>query len=116
MNWWNPLNMAIGFISTYGITLLLHHWPPHMSFPADWMVMSGGSFVFDFAMNGPGDWFAWGCLLAFIVATIWWLWGSGKRKRASKAIGEKARLIRAALVRTMRERQRRRPVLSPQPI
>jgi hypothetical protein len=51
-----------------------------------------------------------------IAFAIWW-WRRWRRKlrKLAGAIGEKARQRRAALVRTMRQRSRPRPVLRPVP-
>ena len=63
----------------------------------------------------PPDWpwAAWFAFLAAVNAIIWWR-RRRKKRRALAAIGAKALAIRAAMVATMRERAKPRPVLKPQ--
>jgi hypothetical protein len=57
-----------------------------------------------------------GAVSAAVAILVWW-WRRHRDKfrRLAGAIGEKARQRRAALVRTMRQRSRPRPVLRPVP-
>jgi O-antigen/teichoic acid export membrane protein len=56
-------------------------------------------------------------LVAAANAWTWWYWWRRrkKRRRALALLGGKARALRDALVRRMRERTQPRPVLSPVP-
>jgi hypothetical protein len=49
-----------------------------------------------------------------IAAVLWWL-SRRRRKRAPKLAGAKSRALLAAVVRTMRERSKPRPVFRPVP-
>ena len=50
-----------------------------------------------------------------LVAAVFWWWRRKKRRSVTVLLGEKSRLLRAALVRRMRESARPRPVLRPVP-
>lgn len=74
----------------------------------DWRHMWLGAAVFGMAVGlfqPPRDiWWFWGNFAALIVLLAIWFWNSTRRKRATQALGNKARAIRARLTRTMRER------------
>lgn len=53
-------------------------------------------------------------LASAILAVLWWWWRR-KRRRLLSLLTGKYRYIRDAMVRTMRERARHRPVLRPVP-
>jgi hypothetical protein len=58
---------------------------------------------------------AWGSITGMALTVLFLWWDSGIRKRASKAIGGKARKVRAIMVRTLRQRRIHRPSLIPEP-
>ena len=66
------------------------------------------------AIGGEWGWTALFAAYAVILAGLWW-WHRRKRRHVPKLIGEKARAIRASLVKTMRERAKPRHVLRPVP-
>jgi hypothetical protein len=114
------LNAILAVITVLVSAAFIWKVPPAWPYSKTVALGGGGALVFDLATSPfYHDWWdGWiqGVAATVAVALAFWFWRSGKRKRATKAIGDKSRRIRAALVRTMRERARRRPQLAPQPI
>lgn len=84
-------------------------WP----FVKDWAVIAAGTALGATVIRHfwLADAAAASCLIAL---AIWW-WRSPRRRRASKMIGEKARKLREAMLRKMRELARPRQVWRPLP-
>jgi hypothetical protein len=103
-------------LGAYGWHLVdrcLLHWLRNRFF-ADWL----GIAAFDAAFGlMTRQWLYAACSGASFAAALvarWW-WRRKDRKRAGRAFGYKGRALLAALVASLRESLRPRPVLKPQP-
>lgn len=103
---WPPLGAALwcGTCRTLGL---------RMTFYGGWVSIAA---VVMFCALFAGQWLWAGVAAAdaLIAAILWWL-SRRRKRRAPKLAGAKSKAILAAVVRTMRERSRPRPVFRPQP-
>jgi hypothetical protein len=96
---------------------LVYRWllPRHRSpFFADWLGIAAAGAGLSLADR---QWLYAACSgVSFAVALVirWW-WRRKDRKRATKTLGAKSWALLAALVASLRESLRPRPVLRPQP-
>jgi membrane protein implicated in regulation of membrane protease activity len=111
----DPVQIVTGLASPPAVGYLL--WrvlPARASFYWMWSAAAIGGAVG--STIPPSAWVqvASNGVSLIIAAIMWWL-SRRRRKRAPKLAGAKTKALLAAVVRTMRERSKPRPVFRPQP-
>jgi integral membrane sensor domain MASE1 len=100
--------VAVGMMCWFG-SLVRCGWPlTIVSVTGDALVTLGWAV--------QGDWISAAMMaVVTVLALIGWWWLRKRRKRAPRAFGYKGRALLAALVASLRESLRPRPVLRPAP-
>ena len=86
--------------------------PQLTNWKASWLASALTGMVIGLLQLPRDIWWFYGSAISLAILLIIWFWTSARRKRATQALGSKARMIRARLARTMRERH----VPLPQPV
>lgn len=95
---WHLIDATFGFSQPPVAARVLNFWP------AGWGVFAiFGMFIG--MVWSPDTSYFWGSFASLIAYLIFRYWRSDHRKRTTQALGNKARAIRARLVRTQRERR-----------
>ena len=111
----DPVHIAFGLASPPALGWWSRRVPGvRGGFYAVWASCAIGGIIG--AVLPPATWdAAWASGGSLVIAVILWWLSRRRRRRSPKLAGAKSRALLAAVVRTMRERSRPRPVLRPQP-
>ena len=111
----DPVQIVLGLGTPPAVAYVLTRtiWP-RSAFYRTWFTSAIGGMIGTALPPTTPDLVAANGASLIIAAVLWWL-SRRRRKRAPKLAGAKSRALLAAVVRTMRERSKPRPVFRPAP-